>query len=69
LRYSNNELPMLGDRIRNAKGGLGTVTNTSPVTNDPAEPLRITVKWDEGIIDIEYDLASKFTLISRSEVN
>lgn len=29
-------------------------------------PSWITVKWDEGVVDIEYDLASDFTLVSRT---
>lgn len=65
MRYANDELPMPGDRIRNSKGGLGTVTATLPRSGKHSEPVRITVKWDEGIVDIDYDLASKFTLISR----
>jgi hypothetical protein len=66
LRYANNEIPAAGDRIRNADGGLGTVTTTWTRGGQHAEPNRVTVKWDEGVIEIEYDSASRFTLISRA---
>lgn len=66
MRYANQELPHAGDRIRNHKGGFGTVTRTSPVRGQKSEPSWITVKWDQGIVDIEYDLASTFTLVSRA---
>lgn len=66
MRYDNQELPHAGDRIRNHKGGFGTVTRTSPVRDQKSEPTWITVKWDHGIVDIEYDLASTFTLVSRA---
>lgn len=66
MRYDNQELPQAGDRIRNSKGGFGTVTRTSPVRDQKSEPSWIAVKWDEGIVDIEYDLASTFVLVSRA---
>jgi hypothetical protein len=66
LRYENNEVPRAGDRIRNSKGGLGTVMATSPMREKHPEPSWMTVKWDEGIVEIEYDLASSFTLVSRT---
>lgn len=65
LRYANLELPQAGDRIRNSKGGLGTVTTTSLLRGNQSEPASLTVKWDEGIVEIEYDVASNFTLVSR----
>lgn len=65
LRYANLELPQAGDRIRNNKGGLGTVTTTSLLRGKQSEPGSLTVKWDEGIVEIEYDVASNFTLVSR----
>ena len=65
MRYANEETPMPGDRIRNSAGGLGTVTAVLPLPAIHSEPAQIRVKWDEGIVDIDYDLASKFTLIAR----
>jgi hypothetical protein len=66
LRYANEEAPMAGDRIKNSAGGLGTVTAISKRSSAHSEPARITVRWDEGIIEIDYDLAAKFTLVSRA---
>jgi hypothetical protein len=56
---------MTGDRIKNSSGGLGTVTAVFGRSSAHSEPARITVKWDEGIVEIDYDLAAKFTLVSR----
>jgi len=64
LRYANGETPMAGDRIKNSAGGLGTVTGISGASGH-SEPTRIAVKWDEGIVEIDYDFAAKFTLVSR----
>jgi hypothetical protein len=69
LRYANDETPMPGDRIRNSSGSLGTVTAVGVVPAAHMDPPRISVKWDEGIVDIDYDLASKFTLVARSSSN
>jgi hypothetical protein len=66
LRYANNEIPLPGDRIRNSRGGLGTVRTTWPSAGKHSEPVRIMVKWDEGIVEIDYDAASDFTLVSRA---
>ncbi len=66
MRYANDETPMTGDRIKNSAGELGTVTAILGASNIHPEPGRITVKWDEGIVDIDYDLAGKFILISRA---
>lgn len=65
LRYANDETPMPGDRIKNSAGALGTVTAVLAVPAVHAEPTQISVKWDEGIVDIDYDLASKFILVAR----
>jgi hypothetical protein len=27
--------------------------------------MRITIKWDEGIVEIDYEVATNFTLVSR----
>jgi len=56
---------MPGDRIQNAQGSLGTVNavHKGPAANP--SPQRITVKWDEGIIEIDYEQTAHFTLVSR----
>ena len=65
LNYSNSDTPMPGDRIRNQAGKTGTVTSVLASSSDPGAS-RITIKWDEGIIEIDYPMAEQFTLISRS---
>ncbi len=66
LRYASQEAPMPGDRIKNSTGGLGTVTSITGGLGPAAEPVRISVKWDEGIIEIDYNVATRFTLVSRA---
>jgi hypothetical protein len=66
LRYANDEIPMQGDRIRNSAGALGTVTSVLRASASSSEPIQITVKWDEGIVGIDYDVAQKFSLVSRA---
>ena len=63
LRYANNEIPRPGDRIRNSQGDLGTVRTVMPGSGNHAEPTHMTVKWDEGVIEIEYDSAANFSLL------
>ena len=58
---------MPGDRIRNQAGKTGVVTSVFNSSSDPSAS-RITIKWDEGIIEIDYPMAEQFTLISRSSV-
>ena len=65
MRYANDETPQPGDRIRNSTGGLGTVRAVLAVPAGRSGAVQIRVKWDEGIFDIDYDLASRFTLVSR----
>jgi hypothetical protein len=61
LRYANNGIPRPGDRIQNSRGDLGTVRTVFPGTGKHAEPTHMTVKWDEGIVEIEYESAVDFT--------
>ena len=66
VRYGTGEIPMTGDRIQNAARGMGTVTAISlPAARGP-EPLQVSIKWDEGIIEIDYESAAGFALVSRS---
>jgi hypothetical protein len=61
MRYTNGEIAMSGDLIRSKRGRLGKVTMVRPAP----DLERITIRWDEGIIEINYPLAKTFTLISR----
>jgi hypothetical protein len=66
VRYGTGEIPMTGDRIQDAALGMGTVTAISlPATGGP-EPSHVSVKWDEGIIEIDYDTALRFALVARN---
>lgn len=65
MRYANNEVPAIGDRIKDGAGGLGTVTAVWNAGGN-AEPPHFTVRWDEGIVEIDYGLADKFALVSRA---
>jgi hypothetical protein len=65
VRYGTGEIPMTGDRIQDAARGMGTVTGISlPAARGP-EPLQMSIKWDEGIIEIDYETAERFALVAR----
>ena len=66
VRYGTGEIPMTGDRIQDEARGMGTVTAISlPIARGP-EPSAMSVKWDEGIIEIDYETAARFALVARS---
>lgn len=65
LRYASDETPMPGDRIQGKTGELGTVTAIVPLSRTNSELARITIRWDEGIVEIDYSQAGGFTLVSR----
>jgi hypothetical protein len=65
LRYASEEAPKVGDRIKNRAGDCGTVTEIFGPPGAHSEPVRITIKWDEGIVEIDYEVATNFTLVSR----
>lgn len=65
LRYASEETPKVGDRIKNRTGDCGTVTEIFGPDGAHSEPVRITIKWDEGIVEIDYEVATNFTLVSR----
>jgi hypothetical protein len=67
LRYASDETPKVGDRIKNRAGDWGSVTEVFGPPGTHSEPFRITVKWDEGIVEIDYEVATNFTLVSRGE--
>lgn len=66
VRYGTGEIPMTGDRIQDGAQGMGTVTSISlPAAKGP-EPSLVSVKWDQGIIEIDYENAGRFVLVARS---
>jgi len=66
VRYGTGEIPMTGDRIQDAARGMGTVTGISLPAEKGLEPLQMSIKWDEGIIEIDYETATRFALVARS---
>ena len=65
MRYGTGETPIAGDRIKDNTGGFGTVTAVLRGTRNNPEPSQISIKWDEGIVEIDYDIAGRFALVSR----
>ncbi len=66
VRYGTGEIPMTGDRIQDQARGMGTVTSISLPTARAPEPSQMSVKWDEGIIEIDYETAARFALVARN---
>jgi hypothetical protein len=65
LQYMNREVPMLGDRITDREGTLGTVMEVR--TGDRAIfDGELAVRWDDGSAVCNYPLAENFALISRT---
>ena len=65
MSYASGETPMPGDHIRNKSGRRGTVTQVEHAHRNPSVLQQITIKWDEGVVGIDYTLAGDFILISR----
>jgi hypothetical protein len=55
--YASGETPMIGDRIKDKQGKQATVIDI--------EGSRIMIRWDEGVVDMEY-ASDEFTLIARA---
>jgi hypothetical protein len=60
--YANGETSMSGDRIKDVKGRIGTVTTVR--LGSGLE--RIMIRWDEGVVEISYAHADDFSLVSRA---
>lgn len=56
---------MVGDKIRDERGRVGTVTRVVKDPKNVLEYLTFTVKWQSGALGINYTHAERFTLISR----
>lgn len=57
MPYISGEAPILGDRVKDAKGQLATVVEVSRTD-------RVIVKWDQGVVGIEHP-TREFALVSR----
>lgn len=59
MPYASGESPMVGDRITDKRGRVGTVTAAS------AGGI-FTISWNDGVAGANYTIAERFTLISRA---
>lgn len=57
--YAGGETLMIGDRISDERGRVGTVIAAS-------DRGIFTIRWDDGSVGINYTVIEKFTLISRA---
>ena len=65
MHYGSGDTPMVGDRVMDSARGLGTVTGISCGANIGPNTARLSIKWDKGVVEIDYPSAEKFTLVSR----
>ena len=63
MPYVGGETPEVGDYVKNQWEQPGAVTRVH-AAQDGQE--RISVKWDDGGIDLPFASAEEFTLISRT---
>lgn len=65
IAYASGEMAVSGDRIKDKKGASGTVIQPRP---DPKNPDfgELTIKWDEGAVEMRYPRAKDFILVSRA---
>lgn len=65
MAYRTGEAPTAGDRVRNKLGQEGTVRSVQRGVTDISED-KLTIKWDDGIVDIDGYNAGEHALVSRS---
>jgi hypothetical protein len=63
-QYLTREDAMSGDRITNREGRLGTVVEVRSMSNDIGYG-ELSIKWDDGVVAINYARTKDFALISR----
>ena len=56
---------MVGDRIKNTAGRIGTVTEIRRYFGGLADD-KLTIKWDDGVVPVGDYPISGFGLISRA---
>ena len=59
MSYAGGEVPMVGDRIRDPNQRTATVQQVLIGRG-------IGIRWDQGVISIEYPWTNQFTLIARA---
>ena len=56
--YRSGEYAETGDRVKNERGELGTVVEV--------RALEIVIKWDKGVLQLEYPSGDSLTLVARA---
>lgn len=56
--YSSGEYAETGDLVKNERGELGTVVEV--------RALEIVIKWDKGVLHLEYPSGDSLTLVARA---
>ncbi len=56
---------MFGDRITDRDGRVGTVLEVRTKNRDIGHG-ELAIKWDDGVVVINYPLAEEFALMSRA---
>ncbi len=62
MPYANGETPEVGDYVKNEYEQPGTVTR---VHTAQGEQERVSIRWDDGGIDLLFATAAEFSLIFR----
>ena len=63
MPYASGENPKAGNHLRDKRGRVGTVMYINP---GPRNPTELTIRWDDGIVEIRYANPADFILISRA---
>jgi uncharacterized protein (TIGR00369 family) len=63
MPYTGGETPEMGDYVKNQWEQPGTVTAVHAAQDDQE---RISIRWDDGGVDLPSTSAAEFTLLSRS---
>jgi len=58
MPYITGEMPKVGDRVKDKKWRLATVVSV--------QESGIVVRWDQGVVEIEYPNANDFELLERA---
>jgi hypothetical protein len=58
MPYMTGEMPKVGDRVKDKQWRLATVISVLE--------SGIVVRWDQGVVEIEYPNANDFELVERA---
>lgn len=62
MSYASGETPVPGDYVKNQFEQPGTVTRVRVASNGDES---VSIRWDDGGVDLPLTPATEFTLISR----